>query len=100
MEVLFQMVSYIGAGVSLKSGSIPGGGYKGKYHKSLYIGIGSVVWLVQVQAYCRWLYKNSSTDFFRDWLPRAKNIINLGIRKFSSNSTTIGESFLNDTLAR
>ena len=30
MEVLFQIVSYIGAGVSLMLGSIPGAAYKGK----------------------------------------------------------------------
>ena len=52
MEVLFQIVSYVGAGLMLES--IPGAAYKGKYHKSLYTGTGSTVgWLVQVQAYCR-----------------------------------------------
>ena len=53
MEDLFQIVSYIGAGVSLMLGSIPGAAYKSKYHKSLYTGAGSAAgWLVQVQAYC------------------------------------------------
>jgi hypothetical protein len=33
MEVLFQMASYIGAGVSLMLGSIPGAAYKSKNHK-------------------------------------------------------------------
>ena len=32
MEVLFQIVSYIGAGVSLKLGSIPGAAYAIKAH--------------------------------------------------------------------
>ena len=53
MEVLFQIVSYIGAGVSLMLGSIPGAVYKGKYYKNLHTGAESAVgWLVQVQAYC------------------------------------------------
>lgn len=43
MEVLFQIVFYIGAGVSLMLGSIPGAAYKGKYHKSLYMGTGITV---------------------------------------------------------
>ena len=38
MEVLYQLVSHIGAGVSLMLGSIPGATYKGKYYKSLYMG--------------------------------------------------------------
>ena len=51
MEVLFQIVSYIGTGLMLES--ISAAAYKGKYHKSLYIGAGSALgWLVQVQAYC------------------------------------------------
>jgi hypothetical protein len=32
------MISYIGTGVSLMLWSIPGTAYKGRYHKSLYIG--------------------------------------------------------------
>ena len=53
MEFLFQVVSYIGAGVSLMLGSIPGAAYEGKYHKSLYIGIGIAIgWLFGVQAHC------------------------------------------------
>jgi hypothetical protein len=53
MEVLFQVVSYIGAGVSLILGSIPGAVYKSNYHKSSNMGAGSAVgWLVPVQAYC------------------------------------------------
>ena len=54
MEVLFQIVSYIGAGVFLVLEPIPGVVYKVKYHKSLYTDAGSAAgWLVQVQAYCR-----------------------------------------------
>ena len=53
MEVLFQIVSYIGAGVSLMLGSIPGAAYKSQYHKGSHTGAGSAAgWLVQVQAYC------------------------------------------------
>ena len=53
MEVLFQIVSYIGAGVSLMLGSIPGAAYKSKYHKSLYTGAGGATGrLVWFQAYC------------------------------------------------
>ena len=42
MEVLFQIVSYIGAGVSLMLESFPGT-TKSKYHKSSYRGVGSAV---------------------------------------------------------
>ena len=53
MEVLFQIVSYIGAGVSLMLGSIPGAVYESECHKSLYTSAESVAgWLVLVQAYC------------------------------------------------
>ena len=53
MEVLFQIVSYIGAGVSLTLGSILRVVYKGKYHKSSYTGVGSAAGqLVHVQVYC------------------------------------------------
>jgi hypothetical protein len=46
MEVLFQMASYIGAGVFLVLGSFPGAAYKGKDHKSSYTGVGNVArWL-------------------------------------------------------
>lgn len=38
MEVLFQILSHIGAGVSFMLGSIPGAAYKGRCNKSLYIG--------------------------------------------------------------
>ena len=42
--------------------------------------------------------QSSSTDFYHDWFPRAQNIteyvINLGIRKFPSNSRNIGEGYL------
>jgi hypothetical protein len=50
MEVLFQIVPYIDAGVSLMLGSIPGANtIKGKYLKSLCTGAGSDAgWLVQV----------------------------------------------------
>ena len=41
MKVFFQMVSYIGAGIPLMLGSIPGTAYKSKYHKSLYTGVES-----------------------------------------------------------
>ena len=52
MEVLFQIASSIGAGVSLMLGSIPGAACECKYHKSLYTGAGSAAgWVVQVQAY-------------------------------------------------
>ena len=53
MEVLFQMASYIGAGVSLMLGSIPGAAYKGKDQKSSGIDAGSTAGqVVQIQAYC------------------------------------------------
>ena len=53
MEVLFQIVSYIGAGVSLMLGSIPGAAYKGKDQKSSGIDAGSTAGqVVQIQAYC------------------------------------------------
>jgi hypothetical protein len=35
MEVLFQIVSFMGTRDSLMLGSFPGGAYKGKYHKNL-----------------------------------------------------------------
>ena len=42
MEVLFQILSYVNAGVSLMLESIhPRPAYKSKYHKSLYTGAGS-----------------------------------------------------------
>jgi hypothetical protein len=48
MEVLLQLVSYIGAGVSLMLGSMPGAAYAIKAHTQL---AGSAAgWLVQVQA--------------------------------------------------
>lgn len=51
MEVLLQIASCIGAGVSLRLGSISGAAYKGKYHKSSYVSGGSAAgWLVLVQA--------------------------------------------------
>lgn len=99
MEDLLQIVSYIGAGVSLILGPIPGAAYKGKTHKTLYIGAGSAVgWLVPVQAYLWVTIQNSSTHFYCDCFPRTQNtrecVINLGIRNFPSNSRNIRESFL------
>ena len=41
LEVLFQIVSYFGAGVSLMLRSNPGVADKSKYHKSLYMDAGS-----------------------------------------------------------
>ena len=53
LEVLSQIVSYIGSGVSLMLGSNPEAAYKIKNHKSIDIGAGSVTWwLLQVQASC------------------------------------------------
>lgn len=51
MEVLFQLVSYIVTGVFLMLEIYVQ--HRGIYHKSLYIGVGSVAGpLVQVQVYC------------------------------------------------
>ena len=48
MEILFQITSYIGAGVMLRS--IQGAVYN---YESLYTIAGRAIeWLVQVQAYC------------------------------------------------
>jgi hypothetical protein len=53
MELLLQRTSYVSAGVSLISGSIPGADYKIKNHKSSYTAAGSAAGkLVSVQAYC------------------------------------------------
>jgi hypothetical protein len=64
-------------------GSIPGTAYKAKYHKNSYTGAGSAAgWSV-------WLTIQSSSDFCCDWCPRAQNMkytINLGMRKFPSNT--------------
>ena len=53
IEALFQIVSYIGAGVSLMLRSNPGVADKSKYHKSLYKDRKSVVVsLIRIQDYC------------------------------------------------
>jgi len=53
MEILLQIVSYVGAGVSPVLGSILGAASKGKHHESLCVGAGSTVGgLVWVQPYC------------------------------------------------
>ena len=86
MEVLLQLVSYIGTGVSLMSGSIPGVANTIKAYTQL--AGRAAGWLVWLQAYCGLLYK--AIDFNRNWFPRGQNIteyvINLGMRKFPSNS--------------
>ena len=65
------MASYIGAGIPLMLGSIPGATYKSKDRKSSYTGAGSAVrWLVQFQAYCGELYKAALTELYCDWFPR------------------------------
>ena len=56
MEVLFQIVSYIGEDVSPMFGTITGAAYQ-----SLYTGARSAAgWLVWVQVYCGQLIQSSS----------------------------------------
>jgi len=67
-------------------------------HKSLYTGAGSAAgWLGPGLLWVT--IQSRSSDFYHDWFPRAQNIteciINLGMRRFPSNSrSNIGESFL------
>ena len=105
MEVLFQIVSYIGAGVSLMLGSIPGAAYKGKYHNKLIHRCRKCWWVGGVGPSLLWVtIQSSSTDFYCDWFPRAQNIteyvINLGIRKFPSNSRNMRKFPYNGRLCR
>jgi hypothetical protein len=85
MEVLFQIVSWVGAGVSLMLG--PGGQLiKADTIKFIH-RCRKCCWLVgSVQAYCGYNIQSSSTDFYHYWFSRAQNIteyvINLGIRSF------------------
>ena len=52
MEVLFQIISYNGTGVSVMLESIPGAAYKSKHYRNSYTGAGSAAgWLVRVQVY-------------------------------------------------
>ena len=60
IEVLFQMASYISAGVSLMLGSIPGAAYRSKTHKSLHIGPGTVAFALVPNL--MWLTMQSSSN--------------------------------------
>jgi len=77
MEVLFQIISYIGAGISLMLGSITGAAYT----------MNTCCWVVgSGPSWLRATIQSSSTDFYHDWFPRAQNItecvINLGMVGF------------------
>jgi hypothetical protein len=89
-------VSYIGAGISLKFGSIPGAAYTIKaYTQVQEVLLGG--WFRSKLISGNYTI-NSSIDFYHDWFPRAQNIteyvITLGIRNFPSNNRNISESFL------
>ena len=79
-------MSYIGAGISLKFGSIPGAAYTIKaYTQVQEVLLGG--WFRSKLISGNYTI-NSSIDFYHDWFPRAQNIteyvISLGIRKFPS----------------
>lgn len=62
-----QIASYIGTGISNMLQSIQGASYKSKNHKSSCTGSGNAIWwLIQVQTYCRKLYKAVLIDFYCD----------------------------------